>query len=98
MTDKDEYFPIFRIDRLSIKDENYQPLNESQSEYNLTFKHSPSSIGKIRFFKQFEDSMVAMKEFGFNDAQLKELTSLFTDTNINLILLTFAVSAFHVRF
>lgn len=97
MTEKNEYLPIFRIDRLSIKDEYYQPLNESQSEYNLTFKHSPSSIGKIRFFKQFEDSIEAMKEYGFNDAQLKELTSLFTDTNINLILLTFAVSAFHVR-
>lgn len=96
MTEKNEYLPIFRIDRLSIRDENYQPLNEYQTEYNFTFKHNPSSIGKIRFLKQFEDSIQAMKEYGFNDAQLKELTSLFTDTNINLILLTFVVSAFHV--
>jgi hypothetical protein len=39
-----------------------------------------------------------MKELGFNDAQLSELTSLFTDTDFSLILLTFLVSLFHVNY
>ena len=41
--------------------------------------------------------MSAMKEIGFNDKQLKEITSLFTDTDISLVFLTFFVALFHVN-
>ena len=58
--------------------------------------HAPSSVGKLRFFRQLEASMNAMKELGFNDAQLNELTSMFTDTDLYLIFLTLAVSILHV--
>lgn len=61
------------------------------------FEHNPASIGKMRFYKQIEASMGSLKEYGFNDEQLKEITSLFTDTNLNLIFLTFFVSVFHVK-
>lgn len=89
LTDKNEYLPILHIDNLSIKDADFKALNETQSNFSLTFVHSPASIGKLRFFKQLEGSMDALKEFGFNDDQLKEITSLFTETNLYLIFLTF---------
>lgn len=72
-------------------------MNKSQTELILNFQHIPSSIGKIRFYKQLESSMSAMKEIGFNDKQLKEITSLFTDTDISLVFLTFFVALFHVN-
>jgi hypothetical protein len=40
--------------------------------------------------------MNAMKDMGFNDKQLNEITSLFTDTDISLVFLTFFVALFHV--
>lgn len=71
-------------------------LNQSQSQYTLTIDYAPSSIGKLRFFRQLEASMNAMKELGFNDAQLSELTGMFTDTSLYIIFLTFTVSILHV--
>jgi hypothetical protein len=88
--------PIIHIDQLSIKDESYKIINESQTELNLYFEHVPASIGKIRFYRQLESSMGQMKEFGINDEQLDELTSIFTDTDLYLVFLTFFVSVFHV--
>ena len=64
--------------------------------YNLTVALSPISVGGLRFYKQIEASIESMKELGFSDSQLNEITSLFTDTNLYLVLLTFAVSMFHV--
>jgi hypothetical protein len=74
----------------------FQILEKDQSVYNLTVALSPISVGGLRFYKQIEASIDSMKELGFSDSQLNEITSLFTDTNVYLVLLTFAVSMFHV--
>lgn len=79
-----------------MKDEEYQVLNKSQEEFKLIIDHVPSSVGKLRFFRQLEASLKAMKDLGFNDVQLSELTSMFTDTNLYVVFLTFVVSLFHV--
>jgi hypothetical protein len=88
--------PIIHIDQLSIKDESYKILNESQTEFEFDFEHAPSSIGKIRLYRQLESSMGQMKEFGINEEQLDEFKSIFTDTDLYLVFLTFFVSVFHV--
>ena len=71
-------------------------LNVSQTQFTLRIDYAPSSVGKLRFFRQLEASLDAMRELGFNDAQLSELTGMFTDTNLYIIFLTFLVSLFHV--
>jgi hypothetical protein len=37
-----------------------------------------------------------MKELGFNEKQLEELISIFTETNVYFVLVTFLVSILHV--
>lgn len=70
---------------------------KNQDKYNLTVDFTPISIGLLRFFRQFEESTVALKDMGISESQIEEITSIFTDTNLYLILLTFAVSLVHVR-
>ena len=74
-----------------------KPLNKSQTEYSLTINHDQISIGKLRLFRQLESSIETMKELGFNENQLGELISLFTETNLYLLFLTFFVAVFHVK-
>lgn len=92
------YLPYIHICQLSMKEENYRVLNISQTRFTLTIDHSPSSIGKLRFFRQLESSLSQMKELGFSDTQLNELTGMFTDTDLYIIFLTFVVSIFHLLF
>ena len=73
-----------------------KPLNDSQTEYILSVNYQPLSVGKLRLFKQLEISIESFKELGINDDQLKEVISLFTETNLYLLMLTFFVSVFHV--
>ena len=93
---KNEYLPVAHINKLIIKDEDYNVLNKDTNQVNLTIEHVPVSVGKLRLFKQFESSLDSMREMGFNEKQFDELISLFTDTNVYLILLTFFVSFLHV--
>jgi hypothetical protein len=79
-----------------MKDEEYQVLNTSQTKFTLTIDHAASSVGRLRFFRQLEASLQSMKDLGFNEEQLSELTGLFTDTNLYVIFLTFVVSFLHV--
>jgi len=79
-----------------MKDDEYQVLNISQTKFTLTIEHAPSSVGRLRFFRQLEASLLSMKDLGFNDEQLGELTGLFTDTNLYVVFLTFVVSLLHV--
>lgn len=74
-----------------------KPLNDSQTDFVLNFNHQPTSLGKLRLIKQLEISIQTIKELGINDDQLKEVISLFTETNFYLLMLTFAVSVFHVN-
>ena len=55
-----------------------------------------SSVGRMRFMKQMEVSISSLKRFGFNDEQIHEVTSIFTETDFYLLFLTFVVALFHV--
>jgi hypothetical protein len=91
------YLPVIHIDKISMKDGDYKEINTQESIHNLTVNYDTISIGALRFYKQLEASIESLKEMGFSDHQVNELTSLFTDTNVYLILVTFAVSLLHVR-
>jgi hypothetical protein len=94
---KIEQLRIFYVCSKKINKQNkIKPLNQSQSNYTLTIEYSPISIGWLRFFNQIEGSLAAMRELGISDAQLSEITSIFTDTNLYLLFLTLFVSVFHV--
>ena len=74
----------------------FKPFNESTRQVSIIFENQPMSFGRFRFYKQIEASLFEMKSMGFSDAQLKEITSIFTDNNVHLILVTFVVAMFHV--
>ena len=70
--------------------------NDANPKVSIIFENMPMSFGRFRFYKQIEASLFEMKAMGFSDAQLKEITSIFTDNNVHLILITFVVAMFHV--
>lgn len=91
------YLPIIYVDKMSMNDDDFKEINAQESLHNFTINYGTISIGALRFYKQLQASIDSLKEMGFSDHQVNELTSLFTDTNVYLILVTFAVSLLHVR-
>jgi hypothetical protein len=93
-----EYLPVLYVNPLTIKKDDYKPLNTSQNEFTLMINYEPISVGKFRLIKQMDLSLKLMKDYGIKEDQLNEITSIITDTNINVLLLTFIVAFFHLLF
>lgn len=98
VVENNRYLPYVHVSELSMKDDEYKVLNTSESQYTLNIEHIPISVGKLRFFRQLEASLQSMRDLGFSEAQLTELTGIFSDTNFYIIFLTFVVSVFHLLF
>ena len=98
LNQKNEYLPIVHINQLTLKDSEYKILNESQTELSLLITHTQVSIGAMRLNAQIHASIASMKEMGFNDEQLDQLYSIFTDTDFYLLFLSFFVALLHLLF
>lgn len=92
------YLPIVFIDELSNRLSDLQPINKTTKKMELKIMYSPISLGKLRLWTSILESMKTMKLLGFKDKDIDEVKGIFTDTNLVLLLMTFAVSAFHLLF
>ncbi|XP_029647877.1 cleft lip and palate transmembrane protein 1-like protein [Octopus sinensis] len=92
------YLPIVFIDELSNRLSDLQIINTTTRTMSLKVSYAPISIGKLRLWTSMMDSMKAMKTLGFKEKDVDELKGIFTDTNLALLLLTFAVSTLHLLF
>lgn len=91
------YNPVIYVDQLSHTRRHDTPLTASGA-VNLTVSFSPITIGKLRIWMQFEEAIRNLKDLGFGDDDVDEIKSIFTDTNMYFLVLTFFVSVFHLLF
>lgn len=90
------YKPVVYIDQLSLTRRYDKPL--TTTPVNLTISYAPISIGKLRIWMQFEEAVQNLKDLGFGEDDVDEIKSIFTDTNMYFLTLTFFVTIFHLLF
>ena len=73
-------------------------INKTDEEVTFSIEYSPISFGKLRLFSQFSQSLGGLHGLGFTEKDTDEVKGIFADTNLVLLLVTFAVSAVHLLF
>ena len=91
------YLPIIFYNELSMRTRELVKINATEN-VNFTLNYSPISFGKLRLFSQFQSSLSSLHNLGFTEKDTDEVKGIFADTNLALLLVTFAVSAVHLLF
>lgn len=93
-----DYLPMLYIDQLAFRTKDLVPINRSSHTLPLTVVYSPISVGKLRFWEHMQQAIDQLHSYGFSEKDSDELKGIFVDTNFYFLMLTFAVSAFHLLF
>lgn len=93
-----KYLPIVYVDELSQRIRDLVIVNSTDKKASVEIKYEPMSWGKLRLFLQFSTALRSMGDFGFKDKDTDEVKGIFADTNMALLMVTFAVSAVHLLF
>lgn len=93
-----KYLPIVYVDELSQRLRDLVIVNSTDKTADVEIKYEPISWGKLRLFLQFSTALHSMGDFGFKDKDTDEVKGIFADTNMVLLMVTFAVSAVHLLF
>ncbi|XP_048259970.1 cleft lip and palate transmembrane protein 1-like protein [Haliotis rufescens] len=93
-----DYLPIVFIDELGFRTKDLLPINETSTEMPLTITYSSISVGKLRMWTNVLESFKMLNNLGFTDKDTDEIKGIFADTNLNFLLLTFTIAAFHLLF
>lgn len=93
-----DYLPILYIDQLAFRTRDLVPVNKSSHTIPMTLTYTPISVGKLRFWAHMQEAINHLHSYGFSDKDTDELKGIFADTNFYFLMLTFAVSAFHLLF
>lgn len=63
---------------------------------NFTLEVIPLSIGKFRLRCILAQAAEQLKTMGVKDKDIEDIQSIFTETNLYLLIITVVVAAFHV--
>ena len=96
--DSKTYLPMVYVDELSQRIRDLVIVNSTDKSANVEISYEPISWGKLRLFSQFTTALRSMGDLGFKDKDTDEVKGIFADTNMVLLLVTFAVSAVHLLF
>lgn len=98
ITPEREYLPILYIDELNYRIKDLVPVNISSVSLPLTIIYKPISVGKLRMWTNFQESVKMLHSLGFTEKDTDEVKGIFADTNFYFLMLTFLVAAFHLLF
>ncbi|KAK9508012.1 hypothetical protein O3M35_007763 [Rhynocoris fuscipes] len=91
--------PIVHYDFLNDHMENLQQIsNDTPSTFPIKLKYKPMHIGNLRLMMHAETAIKSLKTYGITDKDVDQLKSIFSDTNIYLLVVTLCVSAIHLLF
>ena len=96
--DRKKYLPILFVDELTMRLRDLRVVNSTDTNSDIEVIYKPISFGKLRLFLQFSGALGSMHGMGFTDKDTDEVKGIFADTNLVLLLITFAVSAVHLLF
>ena len=92
------YLPIVFVNELTMRLRDLVKINKTDETVSYDLEYSPISFGKLRLFSQFGQSLSGLHGLGFTEKDTDEVKGIFADTNLVLLLVTFAVSAVHLLF
>ena len=96
---KNTFVPPIEVDKMMIRYEHGRELLPSNLTTTVNIVYKAKSTGTFRFMKTMAHNFNNMKQqFGFQEKDIDELKSLLSDTSIQMLLLTFFVSTFHLLF
>ncbi len=97
-SDNKKYLPITFLDELSLRLRDLVIVNATDTSATFDFVYEPISFGKLRLFVQFSSALYSLHDLGFTAKDTDEVKGIFADTNLVLLMVTFAVSAVHLLF
>lgn len=99
MIKHDKYMPLWYPDSLSLRSKQMRPVTgEVGDTMEIDFNYNPLPIGKFTIVGIVEESVLQMKQWGFNDKDTDDMKDIFHGTNFYLLALTVFVSTFHLLF
>lgn len=99
LVDRGHYGLHCYIDDFSVLRYDWQPVRNTEPKYTLELEFRPISLGMFRFLNMIElSSKVMSEQWGFTEKEMDDVKQLFSMANVNLLLLTYAVSFLHMFF
>ncbi|XP_063041660.1 lipid scramblase CLPTM1L [Engraulis encrasicolus] len=92
------YLPLLFVDELSNRVKDLMEINSTTKEVPLTISYDTISLGRLRFWIHMQDAVFSLQHFGFTEKDTDEIKSIFVDTNLYFLGLTFFVATFHLLF
>ncbi|XP_063049564.1 lipid scramblase CLPTM1L-like, partial [Engraulis encrasicolus] len=89
------YLPLLFVDELSNRVKDLMEINSTTKEVPLTISYDTISLGRLRFWIHMQDAVFSLQHFGFTEKDTDEIKSIFVDTNLYFLGLTFFVATFH---
>lgn len=87
--------PIIHHDFFDDRLENLVPINGNDT-VEILLKYAPINIGHLRFTFHIEAGFDSVKKYGFSEKDVDQLKSVFGDTNLFLLCVTFFVASIHM--
>lgn len=73
-------------------------VDRNSTTFTFKFHFRPMGIGRLRLMLMIEHACKMMYQMGFTKNDVEEIKSMFSDTNVYLLLITILVAGVHVRF
>ncbi|XP_041975347.1 cleft lip and palate transmembrane protein 1-like protein [Aricia agestis] len=93
-----KFLPILQHNVLKSRISQYQLLNKTTSEVNITVEVSPASYGSLRLALHVRLALDQLQALGFSEKDVDDVKGIFADTNLYLLSATVLIASCHLLF
>ncbi|XP_013108233.1 lipid scramblase CLPTM1L [Stomoxys calcitrans] len=93
-----QILPILKTDFFNTRMKDLVEVDRNMTTFNIKFHFRPMGIGRLRLMLMIEHAMKMMYQMGFTKNDVEEIKSMFSDTNLYLLLVTIFVASIHMLF
>lgn len=93
-----QILPILKTDFFNTRMKDLVEVDRNTTTFTFKFHFRPMGIGRLRLMLMIEHACKMMYQMGFTKNDVEEIKSMFSDTNVYLLLITILVAGVHVRF
>ncbi|XP_075156279.1 lipid scramblase CLPTM1L [Haematobia irritans] len=93
-----QILPILKTDFFNTRMKDLVEVDRNMTTFSLKFNFRPMGIGRLRLMLMIEHAMKMMYQMGFTKNDVEEIKSMFSDTNLYLLMVTIFVASIHMLF